>query len=311
MTEDRKEGNFEDDGTEGANVGFMRYGEAEENSSKAKEEPEDELDQGEEDEEDLEEEEESEEEEEESGDEEDEEDESVLPKVSKELQAERDALLRAFTKKTQGISNIRLQAKLVEAIDRDPERVLKDLARRYNVVLGEEAPKEKKKFVPKEVEKLTPKEGEELPSFIQRAIAANFEGVSDMIKDAVEGAMGSQKPSDEVPNEVSGMDETAVQGVLADLNANHPDWGLYEEKMVDIVTTHPSYMNDIEGLYAAAKAQSVNVRDKVKAKKGKKKKVERSGQRGSAVKVTSSKGKKMTFDEGWARAKRDLRKTGR
>jgi len=312
MTEDRNESTSLNDGTEGSNVGFMRYEGAEEKSSLNKGEPEKESDFDKENEEDKGREEEPEEEEEESGvkEEEEEVDESILPKVSKELQEERKALLKAFTKKSQGIAEIRLQAKLVEAIDRNPEAVIKDLARRYGVNLSESKEVSKKEKIDFEPEKIVPKEGEELPSFIQRAIAENLKNIPNLINNAVKDVIGTQKtqPQKVTAGDSDELDEVAINSVLTYLDETYSDWGLYEEKMIDIVTKHPSYMNDIDGLYEVAKAQSVDIRDRVKASKEKKKrKVERSGQRGSAVKITTSKGKKYTFDEAWDRAKREIK----
>jgi len=311
-----KEGDL-DDGTEGSNVGYRTPSDAEEESDLETGEPgEEEVDEDElEGEEGLEDEEEPGEEEE-PGDEEEEEEEEeekdALPKVSKELEAERKVLQRAFTEKTKGIANLRLKAGIVDAIEANPEATLKKLAARFGVKLeGEAAPAVKAEPKVPDFSQVTPGKDEEFPVYLNRLFAHGFGLVPEMVDAAVTKAMGKGKPGETSEGAQGGLSNPEIKGILGYLDDKHPDWGLYEEKMIKLLVKHPSLGVDPEELYSLAKATSVNPRDKAAAKKKVAKAAKGKMKKSTGkVKVAGPKGKRMNFDEAWDRAKKTLRSGG-
>lgn len=307
MTEELEEGaeaaeetvDFGDDATLESTTGYKRYG-AEEDSTPKKEEP------AKEEVKDLEEEPKDEEEEEEPGDEEESEEEEEdhgLPKVSKELEPERKQLIKALSDKHKQIGAIRVKAALVDAIDKNPEETLRMLADRYQIDLGQKAEAKAKETagIP-DLSKIQPGEDELLPSYIQRLLGEAFKGLPEMIKQGVTGAM----PKAASPQQGH---QDSVTAALKHLDENYSDWGLYEEKMIDMLFKDPRLSSDPDKLYKDAKAASVGVRKVAKAKKtAKKVTTVKSGARSSKqVKVATPKGKIMSFNEAWELSKQQLR----
>jgi len=290
-------------GESGATTGFRTFGEEfskEEEPSPSEGEPEDE---GTKDDEGAEEEPGEEEDEGEPGDEEPEE-EHGLPKVSKELEEERNNLLRMVSDKMKGVGALKIKAQLVDAIHENPEETIKMLADRYGIDFGkgEEEPSEISfDFTSQDV---APQKDEELHSYVGRLVQANLLPVVDSIKKLVKGGTPKPAAKGKVPG-AAGEETMAI--ALKHLDDNYTDWGLYEDRMVALVTKHPSLMNDPDELYKMAKATSANIRDVSKQKRVAKKKA-KSGERSSkVVKIRTGKGKKMGFNEAWERAKTDLR----
>ncbi len=290
MEEEKSEGlPLEEDG--GISLGYKRFeGETEEESALSEEEPEKEpLEGGGE--------EESEEEVEEPGDEEEEEEES-LPKVSKELEEERKNLLRSYTEKMKEVAGLRLKARLVDAIEANPEETLLELARRFNVKL----PKEEEKKPLSGISLSAPKVDEDLPSYIGRAI-------QEIVPQAVEEAMGKTLQSLKGEKGKEYVKESEIQGILDYLDSKYSDWGLYEKEMANLALRHPTLARDPDELYRLAKVSSLDTRKIAKSKKERgRKKVQRSGERSSKPVLTTAKGKKLSFNEAWELAKREATK---
>ena len=269
----------------GVNDGYMHFGMAKEESSSDKGKPEEEL-------ENLEEEGELEEEEPEEEEEED----FLKKKVSPELEKERKNLLKSYTSKMKEVGGLRLKANLVDAIDANPEAVLRELALRYKVNLGEAREVQRG-----EEEDLSPRKDEEMPAYIAR-----------LVKGAVKTAVsGVQEEGKRRVSEIEGrqaLSEAKINATLKYLDDTYDDWGLYEKKMIALVTKHPSLATDPDELYQLARGTGKNLRVIAKAKKEKAVRKVKSGSRPTGTVVTSQKGKIRSFDEAWNQAKRDLGK---
>lgn len=274
--------------------GYMRFG-GEEDSPQPTEEPEKEIPQKE----DEEEAEEPEEEEESEEEEEEEPEESKIPgeeKWSPELRAEYKEMQRDFSQKYKDVGSLRIKANLIDAIERNPEATLRDLAQRFGVNLtAEQSSDGEFKF-----ENIEALKDESLPDYIQRVLQANLKGLGESLKPK---APPPQRQT-QVPN-----NDQFVADSLRYLDGKYADWGMYEEKMIELITKHPSYMNDLDGLYDIAKAASGNPKvAAAKKNRGRKGGKTRTGSKSSKVVVTSSRGKVMSFNEAWDKAKRDARK---
>jgi len=282
----------------GVNDGYMHFGMAKEESSSDKGKPEEELENLEEEGELEEEEPEEEEDELEDEPEEEEEEDFLKKKVSPELEKERKNLLKSYTSKMKEVGGLRLKANLVDAIDANPEAVLRELALRYKVNLGEAREVQRG-----EEEDLSPRKDEEMPAYIAR-----------LVKGAVKTAVsGVQEEGKRRVSEIEGrqaLSEAKINATLKYLDDTYDDWGLYEKKMIALVTKHPSLATDPDELYQLARGTGKNLRVIAKAKKEKEKAVRKvkSGSRPTGTVVTSQKGKIRSFDEAWNQAKRDLGK---
>lgn len=222
-----------------------------------------------------------------------------IPKGSPELEEERKDLLRMVSDKMKGVGALKIKAQLVDQIHQNPEETLRYLAEKYGVDLGGSAPESPPMSF--EVQDVAPKKDEELHSYVGRLVQANLKPVMEAMTKA---AKPTPAPA---PKKAPGvMGEAALEAALKHLNETYSDWGLYEDRMTELVTKHRSLMNDPDELYRLAKATSTNVSDKAKAKKTvkAKEKMERPSKK---VSVTTPKGKVMSFGECWDRAKADLR----
>lgn len=298
-----------DDGTEGSTVGFRGIGstygrgDAEEVSEtkEVEEEPEEETEEEEE-------EEEVEEEESEEEDEETELDEDGLPKkVSPELEAERKALHRAYSNKMKGMADLRLKANLVDQIISNPEQAIHQLAEHYGVKLADEGQTATEEEPTLDFD-FDPKEDEKLPDYIKRVFQGGFQALAKQ-----QGKLQSQKrePVARTPQQRPAITEEDVRRTMDTLENKYDDWGLYEEAMVKLVQQHPTLGKDPDRLYRMAKEDTVALASKATTKKNKqgKKKTTSSGARRKAkgkLTISTSKGKKMSFDEAWDRAKQDV-----
>lgn len=315
MVEEKDEGLVLEDGTEGSTTGFRTFGggkAAEAESPRlqkagtvAKEEEEPEEDFSEE-----------EEPEEEEWEEEEEEEEGLFDeeKIPEELKGMAKQLQRTFTERMKGIGAMRLKANLVDAIERDPEGTILALADRYGIDFGGgNAPEEDEggdfEFEAPKVADLSPKKDEQMPDYIQRVIA---ESLKSAIPQLVKGMQkGMPKAPTATNRDSEAFIRSEIDATLRHLDETYPDWGIYEDRMAELVTKHPTLRNDPDELYRLAKSsrgasreQAKATRTRAKAKTAKKGKV-RSGERGGKPVVTTQKGKKLSFNEAWDRAKRD------
>ncbi len=305
MVEESKESTDAlDDGTEGSSIGYRSFGAEKESTPAGKVEGKEDKPEAEEkskeEEEESEEESEEEEEEEEPGAEK--EDEFTLPKGSKELEQERKGMQRLVTGKLKEVANVRLKANLVDAIEKDPKATLEALAERFGVDLGKgKAAAKEEKFELPTVD-IVPEKDESMPAYMQRLMKATFASVPEMIKTAI-GEATESKTTGKIGLD---LESKEIDNALHFLDKHHPDWGIYEKRMVELIAKYPNMKRDPTELYKIAKATSVNISDKSKTSK---KKATRTGARSkSSVKVTSRKGKIMDFTEAWNTAKADLRK---
>jgi len=289
-------------GEEGATTGYYRHGQAdtpEEESLTPEEEPgtKEATDEGGEEESEL------EEEEEEPGDEETEEDEFGLPKVSEALEAERKELLKMVSNKMKGVGALKIKAQLVDAIHTNPGEVIPMLAQRYGIQLaGGEAESEDEEIKFEQVD-LAPQKDEELHSYVGRLIQANLQPVLKALS-----TKKAPKAAPKAAPRAAGtmMEESDLETAINHLNEKYTDWGIYEDRMVELIKTHRSLLRDPDELYRIAKATSVNLSDLKKAKKTAKgkKSVKRSTK---VVKISTAKGKKLSVGEAWELAKQTLR----
>ena len=313
-----------DDGTEGSNVGFMTpatvVGADQEESSEASEEEEEEADNL------LEEEEEGEEE---SEEEEEDEDLSGEEKLPAWLKKKSEDLDRDYTRKTKEIAGIRLKSQLVDQIEQNPEQTLKWLAQRFNVPLFEKPAEEAKglDLKPIDLTGIQPQQGEDMLPFLNRLVNEGFgkygAALPDLVTKAVTQALSKQKgPAVGAyePLPEGGSGEEALNKKLEYLDKKYPDWGVYEKEMMGLLGADHSYYTDgesgLDRLYRVGKAAYIaagegsRIKAKKIAKKSKKlgKKKISSGARGPGKVITSPKGKLMTMDEAWERAKRNAGK---
>lgn len=309
MAEDEREaeGLFGDPNLAEATTGYMRYGGEEESSQDLEKSDKDEdpnkdiKDDEEGDEKD------SKDDDEEEPEDDEEEGEEDSSKWSPELQKEYKKLQRVFTEKFKDIGAIRLKANLVDAIEKNPAQAIPELARRYGIDLGPRPSSEKKKPKEFKIANLEVHKDEDFPSYMQRTMQTNFEALAEYMKENISAAAPAEKKSFRTEN--SQDSERRVRESLTYLDGKYADWGMYEEKMISLLGQHPSYMDDLDSLYRTAKALSGGSRNLAANKKNKKrKKKTSSGKRPSGTVVADSKGKLMSFNEAWSRAKRDTSK---
>lgn len=279
----------EHDDMVGANMGYRSFSADEEKSESTTEEPEEEVEGDEEVSDDD-----AEESDDDVDEDEDKSDDFELPKVSGELEEERKNLQRVFNDRMQEVSGLRMKAELADAIAKNPEAVIKNLAAQYNINMSPKEVKESKKEL--DLEGLVPGEKESLPVFIAR--------VMEKVLDTRE----SNKPN-EAQKQVGPSVREEVEKTLTHIRDKFSDWGIYEKRMTELVMKHPSLYRDPDELYRLAKGTYNNPKDKAKAKKvkGKAKKVS-SGERGRAPVITTPKGKKVPFNVAWDRAMREANK---
>lgn len=312
MADEAKETEIDFGGEEGATTGYRRFGEdyeSEEEPTGSEGEPEEETTD-----EDSEEEPKDEDSEGEPGEEEGEEEIEVdfkLPEVSKELEGERKQMQKLVSDRLKSVGGLRIKAQLVDAIDQNPEQMIPYLAERYGIDLGQPTSSDEGGGEIKyETVNIEPKENENLHEYLNRVNEANFNQIFKAIGKLVQQPKAAPKRAPKRAAQGGAVGgETALQTAIDHLDKTYPDWGIYEDRMVELVMKHRSLLNDPDELYKLAKGSSANISDASKAKrvakkKGKGKTSERPGK---VVKIRSAKGKIMSVAEAWDRAKQDLR----
>ena len=232
-----------------------------------------------------------------------------LPKVSAELEEERKQLIAAATEKFKGVAALRLKASLVDAIQQNPEATIRDLAQRYGVQLGgapaQQQQEDTYEFKAVDIE---PKQDESISDFMKRLMGGYMSQLPGMMKAQTPSAKGPAKgPAAQAEG---GLSEAEIAGSLRYLDSKYKDWPLYEETMVALLTKHPTYVNDLDSLYKTANATSVNTTDRINAKKNKQKKPSTGVRPKKRVTVRTGKGRKMSFNQAWNAADRELSSGG-
>jgi hypothetical protein len=158
---------------------------------------------------------------------EDVEDNFVDPKqLPNELQPHWKRMQASYTRKMQGLKEVKDKADLYDQIMSDPENIVQKLAEKAGLSVSK---KEK-------VEEEIPEGGDSALAFIQREI-----------KKGIEAALGPVKQDQEKMKAKQSIDY---------LNKEYPDWNLYDDIMTDIVKKHPTMAQDLDTLYSMAKSKA-------------------------------------------------------
>lgn len=298
-----------DDGTEGSNVGYLVPGQMESEASEEEPAKKDKVD----DDEDL------KDEEEEDLDDDDEEESDDEEEEPGELEAQRKSLERDYTTKYRELSKKRGMIQMMEKIQKNPEEMIPWLAEQFGVDLptgvSEEGEKGEGglKFEVPDVSDIQPGNDELMPAYINRVLAKSMKGIMEQIPKAVAAGMKKGQPKAGKKNVTlpgMEMDEDPVAKALKALDKKHEDWPLYEDDMIEVLKKKPELIEDPTKLYEEGKKRSGLFGRGTKRKAAKAKKTQRmsSGMRGSGKRKTQKKGKIMSFDDAWERAKVDASK---
>lgn len=176
-------------------------------------------------------------------------------KIPAELLPAFKAMQASFTKGMQGIKGEKEKAEVMDELMKDPAAGIAYLAKKYGVELGE-----------------TPK-GETKPP-----VGETEKWIRDMIEEVV-----GTKLKDSLSPLQSAQYEAKAKADLAYLDANHPDWKLYEQVMEEVLKKHPTMAGDLDELYRISKAGFIEA-DKLGRASNKK----------ASVLTTASSGKSTT-----------------
>lgn len=288
------------DAEEGQDVGYRTFGgEAEEVSTQKPEQPGEEVQEDEEVSDEV-------EDEEPEDVEEEEDEEEFLVDVPKELEEDRANLHRVYMTKLKELAGVRSQAALVEQLNRDPQRVIMNLAQRYGVQLQQPQQQQQAKETPKFEPKVSePREGENQAQYIQRLITESLGSLPDFIQQTITSAIQGNAAQQQTPTPVQ-QQEDVVKGVISYLDDKYTDWPMYEKEMVELVTKYPAYASNPDDLYNQAKRNhqaSSTKATKVASKQKGRKSVARAK---TKVKTKAKPKGRTTFDQAWDAAKADL-----
>jgi hypothetical protein len=223
-------------------------------------------------------------------------------KTPKELEALKKRLLGSYTKKMMGLTALRLKAEVAEALEKDPEGTILALAQQYGVKLSAKEIEEEVDFSKLDIP--DPQKEETMSAYLKRALLPLFKQLGQQVTSSVKGAV-EKKGKGEVFAAEKVKNEERVHKVLGYLNEHHADWGLYEESMLKMLKAHPTLRDDPEMLYSMGRADYLKgVKSTKKGVTGKTTKL-KTGERSTKVVPTSVKGRKLTFNEVWERARKD------
>jgi len=203
------------------------------------------------------------------------------------------------TKLAQETAQAKLRLSVLDSIEKDPQTALLTLAEKYGIDLGQGGQDEEvEEFAINEV--LQPEEGEDPAKYIARAMATYL---GQFAKHQAKATM--QKPAASTTQDFS--IEKAVQGVVDGLSEKHKDWALYQDRMIELITKHPTLAGDPDELYKLAKGSAVNATDAEKARRTDMQvKKLKSGERPRGPRTVSKKGKILTFSESFDQAYDDV-----
>lgn len=300
--ETKDEGLFPHEDSVMGTTGYRTFGKGvEDTPTSLEKETEEEEPEGEEEEEEASEEEGEEEEEDLEDEEEDEED---------DVQKLKDDLREA--KKEAG--TLRMQANLMQQIHSDPATFLPLLAEQYGfeVVQQGQQRQEPTGDADIDVPLIEPKKDESMAEYMKRVQQATLQSMQKMMQQTLKGERSQQQKQQRVASGQQQVTEGKIKAALQYLDDTYDDWLNYEKTMQELLQKHPSYANDLDGLYETAKAmhgsKGARAASKVKrnARQADRTKVRTTRKGGKPVK-TKPKGK-MNFTQAWDRALADARK---